>query len=104
MMPARRVAATFRGFTAAASLKLRIRRQASSASWLTSPRLHRRGLIEADSTVLCLVDKDDVPLPRLHRRGLIEASVTGGRNGCDVPIFRGFTAAASLKQQRGAQR
>jgi len=38
--------------------------------------------------------------PRFHRRGLIEASITLTAGSSRIHVFRGFTAAASLKPSR----
>ena len=62
--------AVFRGFTAAASLKRRMR-DIRLERLRGFPRLHRRGLIEAG---LCIQYSGSTSrFPRLHRRGLIEA-------------------------------
>ncbi len=88
----------FRGLTAAASLKP-VAARYSLGSLLPLPRPHRRGLIEA-RPAWWRSARPSAPLPRPHRRGLIEACWPAGR--CRTPpvhLFRGLTAAASLKRQ-----
>jgi len=66
------------------------------------PRPHRRGLIEAlfrrPSPLTCS------PLPRPHRRGLIEADDARSAQHGAQGLFRGLTAAASLKRRWRAAR
>ncbi len=85
-----------RGFTAAAELKrLRtLRRVTADVAEGRSPRLHRRGRIEAARSSTS-VHVGMGASPRLHRRGRIEARTRRPR-GCAVRSPR-FTAAAELK-------
>ena len=89
----------FRGLTAAASLKLHL-----CGGGLDSVLLFR-GLTAAASLKpgpepARQIDRV-VALPRPHRRGLIEAiSASMSGVGMRLRLFRGLTAAASLKPQR----
>src|SRR5438477_73079 len=60
-----------------------------------SPRLLRRGLIEAQRASGGSAARGRSP--RLLRRGLIEARHMAASAGCSIRIFRGYYAAASLK-------
>src|SRR5581483_5986869 len=86
----------FRGLTAAASLKLSGYLTAWAVWAQSLPRPHRRGLIEAQ--MIAMPAAPDPPaLPRPHRRGLIEACRSRQTQPQRTRLFRGLTAAASLK-------
>ncbi len=108
-----------RGFTAAAELKLLGLPNGTVHSIFPSPRLHRRGRIEAATLarrrfscgrsprlhrrgrIEALAMPQRVILrdasPRLHRRGRIEAELAKVGTQAKVKGLRGFTAAAELK-------
>jgi hypothetical protein len=73
-------------------------RQDHAPQGVPFPRLHRRGLIEADR--LSQIRSLGFSFPRLHRRGLIEAEPQPHKKSGDKRAFRGFIAAASLKPRK----
>src|SRR5581483_5245144 len=92
----------FRGLTAAASLKpIQGLGERLHRCHPPLPRPHRRGLIEAPTAAAPAPAACCRPLPRPHRRGLIEASEARASDARNIiQLFRGLTAAASLKPRR----
>ena len=82
-----RFPAVFRGFTAAASLKVDCTGHPQSQTSMRFPRFHRRGLIEGRRLTARRPTQQN-GFPRFHRRGLIE--------GCSAFLIRMVVSIVSF--------